>query len=426
MLSHICGNDRAVLHVRPHRFNDVLGAELPGTLRRALLLVFLNQLPPLRMLLLLQILQKIRKDFLNISLHRQIRLHILSKLCLIDIDMDHRTLTGIFIDITGSSVGEANTHGNHQVTFRLGLGGSIDAMHTAHAQIVIIGIREHRPSHHADTHRGIQPSGKRQQLLSGIGRLYTAAAVDKGPLRLANGLQHQLSLIRKLRLIRHPRHHSNAVLTGADLHILRNIDQHRSLSSGIGNEEGLLDGLLQLCHIPNHEIVLHHRLGDAHNIHLLEAVPSQSIHGYISGNGHKRHRIQVGIGNAGHQVCGTRTAGGNHNAGLAAGSGIAVCRMAGSLLMGGDYMVDAITAFVQLIVDVQHRAAGIAENGIDALIDQLLNQDSGSIQSHPNPPSTELTLPRKKITLQRNAARLSDSSVIIYPEKRHANKHYCQ
>ena len=95
-----------------------------------------------------------------------------------------------------------------------------------------------------------------------------------------------------------------------------------------------------------------------------------------------RHRVHVGRGNARDQIGGTRAAGGQHHAGAAGGPGVAVCCMGGSLLVSGEHMGDAVGVFIQLIVKIQHCTAGIAKNGIHALLTKNLHKNLRTVQLH--------------------------------------------
>ena len=278
-------------------------------------------------------------------------------------------------------------------------------MHAAHAQVVIVGIRQRRSSHHGQAHRRVQTLRQLQKLILRLRGNHAASAVDKGLSGCPDRLQHRLSVVCQHRLLRHLRQHRDTVLALTDLHVLRNINQHRTLAPGIGNLECLLDGLLQLGHRPDHEVVLHDRLGNADDIHLLEAVPPQGTGGYVAGDGDQGHRIQVGIGDAGHQIGSSGTAGGDHYAHLAGCSRVTVRRVAGSLLMGGNHVIDAIGTFIELIVDIQHGAARITEYRRDALMNQLFDENSCSSEFHVYLRCPRLAVKIIRKTLQRQTAR---------------------
>ena len=122
--------------------------------------------------------------------------------------------------------------------------------------------------------------------------------------------------------------------------------------------------------------------GDALDVSFLKAVRAQTCGGHVAGEGNHGHRVHIGGGNAGDQIGSTRAAGGQHHAGAAGGTGIAVCRMGRALLVGGKHMGDAVGILIQFIIKVQHCAAGIAKKGIHALFAEDLDKNLGTIQLH--------------------------------------------
>ena len=120
-------------------------------------------------------------------------------------------------------------------------------------------------------------------------------------------------------------------------------------------------------------------LGDRHrdalDISLLEGVPAQQRGGHVAGEGNHRHAVHIGGGNAGDKVGGTGAAGGKHHAGAACGAGVAVRRVGRALLMRGQHMADAVGIFIKLIIQIQHGTAGVAEQGVHALLNQHLNEN---------------------------------------------------
>ena len=118
---------------------------------------------------------------------------------------------------------------------------------------------------------------------------------------------------------------------------------------------------------------------DALNVGFLKAVLTKARRGYVAGEGHHGHRVHIGCGNAGDQIGGTRAAGGQHHAGAARCAGIAIGRMRSALLVGGQYMVDAVRILIQLVVQVQHSTAGVAEDGVHALFAENFNKNLRTI-----------------------------------------------
>ena len=127
--------------------------------------------------------------------------------------------------------------------------------------------------------------------------------------------------------------------------------------------------------------------GDALDIGFLEAVPAQKVGGDVAGESHHRHAVHIGGGDAGDQVGGARAAGGQHHAGAAGGTGIAVGRVGRALLVGGQDMGDAVRIFVQFVVQVEHRAPGVAEDGVHPLLTEHLDEDLRTVEQHRFPSS---------------------------------------
>ena len=164
-------------------------------------------------------------------------------------------------------------------------------------------------------------------------------------------------------------------LAGRRRDILRDIDEHRAFAAGLCNAEGRTHRIGQILY-PAHRVVV---LGDGHcdalNVGLLEGVFTQQRRGDIAGEGYHRHAVHVGRGNAGDKVRRTRAAGGQHNASTARGAGVTVRRVGCALLVSGQYVAYTIGVFIQLVIQIQHCAARIAEQGIDALLDQHFDED---------------------------------------------------
>ena len=98
--------------------------------------------------------------------------------------------------------------------------------------------------------------------------------------------------------------------------------------------------------------------------------------------GHHRHRVHVGGGDAGDEVRCARAAGGQHHAGAARCAGVAVRCVGRALLVGRQHMGDAVGISVQLVVEVQHCAAGVAEDGVHPLLTEHLHKDLRTVQLH--------------------------------------------
>ena len=165
-------------------------------------------------------------------------------------------------------------------------------------------------------------------------------------------------------------------------HVLGDIYQHRALAAALRNAEGCTHGVGQVLYPAHRKVMLCNGHRNALDVSFLKAVPANAAGGHVAGKGHHGHRVHVGGGNAGDQIGCTRAAGGQHHAGAAGGAGVAVRCMGCALLVGGKHMGDAVGISVQLIVKVQHSAAGIAKKSVHALLAEDLHKDLRTIQLH--------------------------------------------
>ena len=234
---------------------------------------------------------------------------------------------------------------------------------------------------HTGGHQGVGSGdvGLGQQVAQGLAArrtAHTAAEVDDGALGLVDhggGFLHVLLIIRgngadQLRLF-------GGELADRGGDVLGDVHQYRAFAAGLGNAESRTHRVGQILD-PAHGVVM---FGDGHrdalDVGFLEGVFAQQGGGHVAGEGDHGHAVHVGGGDAGDQVGGTGAAGGQHHAGAARGAGVTVGRMGSALLVGGQHVADSVRIFVQLIVQIQNRAAGVAEQGIHALLDQDLDED---------------------------------------------------
>ena len=171
-------------------------------------------------------------------------------------------------------------------------------------------------------------------------------------------------------------------LDGGD--VLGDIHQHRTGPAGPGDGKRLPDHIGQLVHVLHQEIAFGDGHGDAGDVHLLERVLADEVFTDVAGDEHHRRGIIIGGGDAGDQVGGPGAGGGEANPHLAGGPGVAVGGVGGALLVGGEVMADLVLVAVELelVVDVQDGAAGVAEHRVHPLLQQALHHDLGAVHQH--------------------------------------------
>ena len=96
--------------------------------------------------------------------------------------------------------------------------------------------------------------------------------------------------------------------------------------------------------------------------------------GDLAGQDDDRDRVHQRVGHAGDGVGGAGAGGDEHDAGPAGRARVALGGVRGALLVAHQDVADVVL-LEDLVVDRQHRAAGIAEHGVDALVLQGLDDD---------------------------------------------------
>ena len=166
--------------------------------------------------------------------------------------------------------------------------------------------------------------------------------------------------------------------------IFENVDVHRAGAAGAGDGEGLPHHVGQLVSVLDQEVALGDGHGDAGDVHLLEGVLADQVLAHIAGDEHHGGGVQIGGGDAGDQVGGAGAGGGEADPHLSRRPGVAVGGVGGTLFMSGQDVPDllAIAVELELVIDVQNGAAGVAEDSVNALLQQAFHQNLGCGHSH--------------------------------------------
>ncbi len=365
--------------------DDLMGHQAGGIGHRVVILCLplADHLHPVGMFLLLNHGEHPLQHVSGVTHDGEVNIHILAHLAGVDIDLDNGGVLCKRFGVQGHTVGEAGTHCQQNVTVGYSPVGGVAAMHTHHADVHGVAV-----GHDACGHQGIG-SGDLclfQQLPEGLAagcRADAAAEVDQRTFGRVEDLCRPLDLLLiegghgadGFRLFRGELAHCSGDILG-DIH------QHRALAAALGDAEGRAHGVGQVFHPAHREIVLGDGHRDALDVSFLEAVPAQRTGGHIAGEGHHGHRVHIGSGNAGDEVGGTRAAGGQHHAGASGGAGVAVRRMGRALFVSRQHMGDAVGILIQLVVEVEHCAAGVAKDGIHSLLTEHLHKDLRTVQLH--------------------------------------------
>ena len=256
-------------------------------------------------------------------------------------------------------------------------------MHPQHPQIHRVAV-----GHNACGHQGVGCGNLRlvQQIPQRLAAGCAAHAAAKVHQRTLCGVDEVCRPVHLLLII--GSHGADRLrLLGGELahccsHVLGDIHQHRALAAALRNAEGCPHGVSQVLYPAHREVMLCDGHRNALDVSFLKAVLADAAGGHVAGKGHHGHRVHIGGGNAGDQIGGTRAAGSQHHAGAAGGAGVAVRSMGCALLVGGKHMGDAVGILIQLVVKVQHSAAGVAKKSVHSLLAQDLYKDLRTIQLH--------------------------------------------
>ena len=164
---------------------------------------------------------------------------------------------------------------------------------------------------------------------------------------------------------------------GGELDVLGDVDEDRAGAAVGGDVEGLVDGLGELGRVLHQPVVLGAGAGDADGVGLLEGVVADHEGRDLAGEDDDRDRVHQRVGHAGDGVGGAGAGGDEDDAGLAGGAGVALGGVGRGLLVAHEDVADVVL-LEDRVVDRQHRAAGIAEDGVDALVLQGLNDHLGA------------------------------------------------
>ena len=157
------------------------------------------------------------------------------------------------------------------------------------------------------------------------------------------------------------------------LHVLGQIDHDRTGTSAAGDIKCFLDDARDVLDVLDQEIVLGARTRDADEVRFLKSVVADHRGRNLAGQHDHRGGIHVGVGDAGDGV-GRAGAGGNeHDAGPSADARIALGHVSRALFVADEDVLDLRVE--ESVVGRQDRAAGIAEDDIDAFGNQALDND---------------------------------------------------
>lgn len=155
------------------------------------------------------------------------------------------------------------------------------------------------------------------------------------------------------------------IFAGGELHVLRDVDQHRPRTTRGGDVEGLVDRRRQLVRLFHQPVMLGAGAGDADGIGLLEAVGADQEGRNLPGQHDDGDRIHQRIGQPGDGIGRARSRGDQDDPRLAGRAGIALGHVDGALFVAHQDVPDVVL-LENLVINGKYRPARIAEYRIDA------------------------------------------------------------
>src|SRR5690606_24792589 len=221
------------------------------------------------------------QDVAQVPDDRHVSLDQLRDLCRVDVDVDDGGVRGEAADLTGHAVIEAQARTEDQVAVRYRPVGRDRAVHSRHADELLISGRVRPDAHERRDDRDTGEVSEGCDLLRSY--LATTAYHHDGPFRRADGFGRLLDLAGVA-------HECGpitwqvylglqwTVVLGL-LHVLRHVDEHGTGPSGAGDVERLGQDAREVVDVLDEVVVLGDGAGDAEDVRLLEGVrPDEAPH----------------------------------------------------------------------------------------------------------------------------------------------------
>ncbi len=286
-----------------------------------------------------------------------------------------------FFQIPRDPVIKPGTDGHDQIGGIHRRVGGKRAMHAQHAQPQVVHARKA-----AQAHQGIGNRGRRQlteapQLRRGARENHPATRVEHRALRRRQHVRRPAYLTGMAFQSRLVAAHVHRIridkLAFTGRHILGDIHQHRSRTSGRGNEKRFFDRRGELSHVSHERIVFRTRMGNADDVRFLKGIVADHPSWHLTGEHHDRRRVHQRVGQPSHHIGATRSGRHQHHARLARGPRIALSHVHRALLVtcqNGSH-----TSLIKRIIDGQNGAARMPENRIHAFFAQTLDKNFRAI-----------------------------------------------
>ena len=249
------------------------------------------------------------------------------------------------------------------------------AMHPQHAKPVLAGCRVCAQPHQSGRDRKTRFGHQRPQSPACFRScIYHAAARIEnrslGSQHEINGLLNRIRICRESRMIRAMTHTILALIGPfRELHVLRNVDNHRPGTTGRRHIKGFVDYPGQIVHVAHEIVVLGTTAGDTDRVAFLKRIGANEMARHLSGDDHHGNGIHHGVRNWCDGVCRSGPGRHEHDTRLAGGPRIALGGMTGTLLMANQNVANLLLP-IKRIIDRQNGPTRITEEHLYALLGQ--------------------------------------------------------
>ena len=244
-----------------------------------------------------------------------------------------------------------------------------------------VGLREGAQPHERLDHGDPGLLDQGAEFLGGLARHDAATGVDNGLPGLPDGGGHILYLVASRPQVRVIAPYGDLLGPHGHIHrlldILGHVHKNRPGTPCTGNVEGLLDLPWDIFDAVDKEVVLGDLSCDLDDGRFLEGVSAHQVRGHLPGYGNDGHGVHFRVGQARDQIGRARAGCGQANAYLAGGLGIALRGKYLALLVSAQDVADLGAG--DRLVEFHTGATGVAENGLDPLTRQCLDQYVGAL-----------------------------------------------
>ena len=290
--------------------------------------------------------------------------------------------------IAGHAIVESRTNGHQEIAVLHGVVRERRAVHAEHAHGQRVDGVDRADAHERGHHRDLQVLDELAQRLRGRGIDHAAAGVDQRPLRGRQRLEEGgAGAIRQL--VRPQTVHALPVAGNRQpagsvedslpvLHVLRDIEHHGAGAAGARDLERGAHRRLELGRVGDQENVLGDRTHDARHRRFLKCIRADGRGRDLAADDHDGHRVGLAVAHRRDRVGRARAGGDQRDADPPARARIARGHESGALLVRGhDQRHGGAVLLVVAedgVVNRQNGAAAVAENRVDALVRQHLDE----------------------------------------------------